>query len=114
MPSGFSAPPGPSGPVSVSSVRVAGNPFVKRRGKSGGGPVDPRPSRACCSTSCPYWIVPVPARTATRLFYDLGTEHIEWRKTEVLDSPEVTPVRLEAPMQPCLIDLRGVPAAYEK
>jgi len=42
-------------------------------------------------------IVPVLACTGTRLFDDLGTEHIEWEKAEVHDSPEVTHMLLRAP-----------------
>ncbi|MGQ4390572.1 dihydrofolate reductase family protein [Streptomyces sp. SAS_270] len=41
-------------------------------------------------------IVPVLACTGTHLFDDLGTEHIEWHKTEVHDSPEVTHMLLRA------------------
>ncbi|WP_329216782.1 dihydrofolate reductase family protein [Streptomyces sp. NBC_01485] len=45
-------------------------------------------------------VVPVLVCGGRRLFGDrgeLGDQHIEWRKTQVLDSPEVTHIRLRAP-----------------
>ena len=42
-------------------------------------------------------IVPVLACGGRRLFDDLGDQHIEWQKTQVLDSPGVTHIRLRAP-----------------
>ncbi|WP_234390439.1 dihydrofolate reductase family protein [Streptomyces sp. MMG1533] len=41
-------------------------------------------------------VVPVLACGGRRLFDGLGDEHIEWRKTQVPDSPEVTHIRLRA------------------
>ncbi|WP_217240584.1 dihydrofolate reductase family protein [Streptomyces sp. AC555_RSS877] len=41
-------------------------------------------------------VVPVLACGGRRLFDGLGDQHIEWRKTQVLDSPGVTHVRLRA------------------
>lgn len=41
-------------------------------------------------------VVPVLACTGTRLFDDLGEKHIEWEKSAVLDSPEVTHIHLRA------------------
>lgn len=42
-------------------------------------------------------VVPVLACGGRRLFEGLGERHIEWEKTEVLDSPGVTHIRLRAP-----------------
>jgi dihydrofolate reductase len=39
-------------------------------------------------------VVPVLACGGRRLFDNVGDAHIEWRKTQVLDSPEVTHIRL--------------------
>ncbi|GGJ12086.1 dihydrofolate reductase family protein [Streptomyces brasiliensis] len=39
-------------------------------------------------------VVPVLLCGGRRLFDHLGHEHIEWRRTQVLDSPEVTHIRL--------------------
>jgi dihydrofolate reductase len=41
-------------------------------------------------------VVPVLVCGGRRLFDDLGDQHIEWKKTQVLDSPEVTHIRLRA------------------
>ncbi|MFD8303908.1 dihydrofolate reductase family protein [Streptomyces sp. NPDC059690] len=41
-------------------------------------------------------VVPVLACGGRRLFDNLGDQHIEWDKTQVLDSPEVTHIRLRA------------------
>ncbi len=41
-------------------------------------------------------VVPVLACGGRRLFDGLGDQHVEWRKTQVLDSPGVTHVRLRA------------------
>ncbi|MHC3474390.1 dihydrofolate reductase family protein [Streptomyces sp. 7R007] len=42
-------------------------------------------------------VVPVMIGGGRRLFDNLGDQHIEWSKTLVLDSPEVTHIRLRAP-----------------
>ena len=39
-------------------------------------------------------VVPVLACGGRRLFDNLGDQHLEWRQTQVLDSPEVTHIRL--------------------
>ncbi|MFD3503069.1 dihydrofolate reductase family protein [Streptomyces sp. NPDC058676] len=41
-------------------------------------------------------VVPVLACGGRRLFDGLGDQHVEWRKTQVLDSPGVTHIRLRA------------------
>jgi dihydrofolate reductase len=41
-------------------------------------------------------VVPVLACGGRRLFDHLGDRHIEWTKTQVVDSPEVTHIRLRA------------------
>jgi dihydrofolate reductase len=44
-------------------------------------------------------VVPVLTCVGTRLFDNLGTDHIEWEKAAVLDSPEVTHIHLRAVKQ---------------
>ena len=41
-------------------------------------------------------VVPVLACSGTRLFDNLGSDHIEWEKAGVVDSPEVTHIHLRA------------------
>jgi dihydrofolate reductase len=41
-------------------------------------------------------VVPVLTCAGTRLFDNLGTDHIEWEKVSVVDSPEVTHIHLRA------------------
>ncbi|WP_055617233.1 dihydrofolate reductase family protein [Streptomyces phaeochromogenes] len=41
-------------------------------------------------------VVPVLTCAGTRLFDNLGTDHIEWEKVSVIDSPEVTHIHLRA------------------